>query len=489
MPSRIARISQNLLTLALSPSEEGLAAMRAEALSSGRFYVVAKEGTKKENWEKRSFAALISEEQELLLFLSIEEAIRFARWRDIVMDGQPMIMKATKQTIARIMMEYYESGLIKSLKIYAIPPMYVNCSVQEFIGVAQKQDEHRERAGNSGEGPGFLDVERVRKVLNTYDNNERRKLDPAGRCENVHQLIETLLMRNSIEPGVLDDTFNFAPGFTRNFCQSIVDSNSSKDTIKKLLSYFGLEAYLYLYKGYSRELQEELKASTMVDLYSLRPARASTKEPFELKQLQRGKDEDNGAYVYGLTLQGKHRKMRIVLSSPFGYSIGKNYEIVGLEPLAEENDIKGVTRAHEVIKEEVPEQPEEQDNIIRPSKPGKQLTGTPEQQKERQDYILGYFKRTGGINYLAAVEKYKVLVEDPDALDAFYAYLKTKKHGWLVRQGFSPQMLMAEYHYPAYEAYCVMIQLANDPDRTKTMLKHRLNEPQYQTKSREKTEK
>ena len=69
MPSRIARISQNLLTLALSPSEEGLAAMRAEAISSGRFYVVAKEGTKKEDWEKRNFAALISEEQELLLFL------------------------------------------------------------------------------------------------------------------------------------------------------------------------------------------------------------------------------------------------------------------------------------------------------------------------------------------------------------------------------------------------------------------------------------
>lgn len=489
MPSRIARISQNLLTLALSPSEEGLAAMRAEALSSGRFYVVAKEGTKKEDWEKRNFAALISEEQELLLFLSIEEAIRFARWRDIVMDGQPMIMKATKQTIARIIMEYYESGLIKSLKIYAIPPLYVNCSVQEFIGVAQKQDDTHGKREGTIEEKDFLDVERVRKVLNTYDNNERRKLDPAGRCENVHQLIETLLMRNSIEPGVLDDKFNFAPGFTRNFCLSIVDSNSSKDTIKKLLSYFGLEAYLYLYKGFSRELQEELKTSPTVDLYSLRPARPSTKEPFELTKLQRGRDEENDAYVYGLTLQGKHRRMRIVLSSPFGYSVGKSYEITGLEPLVEENDTKGVTRAHEVIREQEAEQPQqtEPDNIIRPSKPGKQLSGTPEQQKERQDYVIGYFKRTGGINYPAAVEKYKVLVEDPDALEAFYSYLKTKKHGWLVRQGFSPQILMTEYHYPAYEAYCVMIQLATDPDRTKTMLKHRINEPQYQPKARENT--
>ena len=488
MASRLALLSQNLLLYAYSPSNEVRTVILKDILTSARFFAVAKEGTTREDWERRHFAAYINDTKELILFLSADEAILFARRKGIELDGQPMIMKATRQTISTLMMEYYESGLISSVRIYAISPLYLHCTVQEFIGVAQKGStgQSPDKEGMPEQGQRFLEVDRIRTVLNTYDNGARRKLDPAGRCENVHQLIETLLMRNSIEPSVLDEKYNFAPGFTRNFCQSIVDSNSSKETLRKMLEYFDLAEYLYLFKGYSRELMEELKNNPSVDVYSLRPSRPSTKETFTLKKIQRGKDDKNGAFVYGMTLEGKHRQMRIVLSSPLGYTIGKSYEIVGLEPLVEENDPKGVTRAHEVRHDEEGTQPQPEpaeDGIVRPTKPGKQLGGTPGEQKQRQDFVIGFFRETDGINYPAALEKYKVLVEDPDVLDAFYHYIKDREFGFLARRGYSPKQLIREYHYPPFEAFCIMIKLQDDPDRTITMLKHRKNEPQYQKRS------
>ena len=73
-----------------------------------------------------------------------------------------------------------------------------------------------------------------------------------------------------------------------------------------------------------------------------------------------------------------------------------------------------------------------------------------------------------------------MLAEDPDVLEAYYKYLKERKYGWLVRNGVTPEMLVKEYHYPPYEAFCIMVRMQDDPSGTTTMLKHRKSEPQYQ---------
>lgn len=189
-------------------------------------------------------------------------------------------------------MEYYEGGIISKITIYSAPPLCVSCSIQEFLGTARKAHSAQALSGAMSRPPvgdeHFLEVERIRSILDTANNAERRKLDPAGRFENAHQLIGTLLMRNQIEPAAMDEMFLFTAGFTKNFCESIVDSSISKSALQSLLRYFGLGEYLCLYKKDCRELQEELKNNPSIDRYSLRPVRASTKEPFELVKVQRG---------------------------------------------------------------------------------------------------------------------------------------------------------------------------------------------------------
>ena len=487
MNTRYGKVTEEMLSYCLLPSEEARLRVLAQALDFTRFYVVAHPGTKARDWQKRNFAAYVDESKTLVLFLTMDEACRFARRGHIVVDSQPMVMKAAKSVLAEMVMEYYEGGLISRIAIFSAPPLYVGCSIQEFLGTAKNARPTASPSTIMQQAPiketCFLEVEKIRSVLDTMSNAERRKLDPAGRFENSHQLIETLLMRNQIDPASVDEMFQFAPGFTRNFCESIVDSSISKNALKSLLAYFGLGEYIYIYKKDCKELQEELKNNPGVDQYALRAARISTKEPFELVAVQRGKDENNGAYVYGLTLQGKYRRQRIVVSSVLGCEIGKKYEIEGLPPLLEQNNPEGVTKAHRIraVNDEEPEpKADDHDAVIRPSKPGRQLKGTPEEQKARQDYIIGHFKKTDGINLSAAVEKYKVLAEDPDVLEAYYKYLKERKYGWLVRNGVTPEMLVKEYHYPPYEAFCIMVRMQDDPSGTTTMLKHRKSEPQYQ---------
>lgn len=223
----------------------------------------------------------------------------------------------------------------------------------------------------------------------------------------------------------------------------------------------------------------------MVDNYTLKQARITTKEPFTLEEMCRGQDELNGAYVYGLTLKSEHRRIRVVISNPFGCVIGKSYDVVGLTPILNGGESKNEAEAQpdlpDALKEEVlKDAVEKQAKTIVPSKPGTRLKGTPEEIQTRQNYLIGYFKKRDGINLQAAEQKYKVLVEDPDVLEAFYLYVKDKQWGYLARHGYTPRCLIQELHYPPYEAYCIMIQLQSDTERTITMLKHRANEPQYQ---------
>lgn len=488
MMTRYGRAARHMLQYCLAQTEADRCDLLAEVLEFSRFFAPAARCATAEEWQKKDAADYVDGSKALVLFLTLDEAGRFARRNHLVANDQPMVKKVTKQELTDLALEYYEGGIISQITIYSAPPLCVSCSIQEFLGTARKAHSARMPSGAmsqpSAGGEHFLEVERIRSILDTVNNAERRKLDPAGRFENAHQLIETLLMRNQIEPAAMDEMFLFTAGFTKNFCESIVDSSISKSALQSLLRYFGLGEYLYLYKKDCRELQEELKNNPSIDRYSLRPVRASTKEPFELVKVQRGKDEDNGAYVYGLTLQGQLRRQRIIVSSALGYDVGKKYEIEGLPPLQEQNNPDGVTKAHAVqtVCEEEPEAAEK-DPIIRPSKPGRQLKGTLEEQKARQDFILGYFKRTDGINLTAAVAKYKVLVEDPDVLEAYYQYLKEKKFGWLVRNGITPEMLVKDYRYPPYEAFCIMIRLQDDPSGTLTLLKHKKNEPQYQNKT------
>lgn len=277
MMTRYGRAARHMLQYCLAQTEADRCDLLAEVLEFSRFFMPAARCATAEEWQKKAVPVYVDGSKAQVLFLTLDEAGRFARRIRLVVNDQPMVMKVEKQALAEMVMEYYESGRISEIEIYSAPPLCVSCSVQEFLGTARKVQPAQTPATAMRQAPAgethFLEVERIRSILDTANNAERRKLDPAGRFENAHQLIGTLLMRNQIEPAAMDEMFRFAPGFTKNFCESIVDSSISKSALRLLLGYFGLEAYLYLYKKGCRELQEKLRENPSIDRYSIRTVR------------------------------------------------------------------------------------------------------------------------------------------------------------------------------------------------------------------------
>lgn len=476
----LTEVAEDMLHIQLTQDKENEARLRDEILVCDNFFLIGSGDTTEEEWTRGKYEPYISERGQLILFLSEEEALQFAKRHDALLYGQPMVTSGSKSKVSSAIARCRNLERIETVRIYAIPPLFIDVKSSEFRSAVNDS-----LSDENYKGIYVLEIDKLEKALNTFDKSERRKLDPALRCENVHQMYSDLISSNRIDPEEVDRALNFQVGFTQRFCTDIVSMETSKEALKKLLDYFGLGSYLYIYKQYCKELIEELKRNPVVDNYTLKQARITTKEPFTLEEMCRGQDELNGAYVYGLTLKSEHRRIRVVISNPFGCVIGKSYDVVGLTPILNGGESKNEAEAQpdlpDALKEEVlKDAVEKQAKTIVPSKPGTRLKGTPEEIQTRQNYLIGYFKKRDGINLQAAEQKYKVLVEDPDVLEAFYLYVKDKQWGYLARHGYTPRCLIQELHYPPYEAYCIMIQLQSDTERTITMLKHRANEPQYQ---------
>jgi len=483
MGRSVTEIAKAMLHIQLTQDAVSKGKLQTEVLDSTSFFVVAAADTTEEEWNCGKFELYINEKGQIILFLSGEEATRYAIKHGVVLCDRPMVMKVPKVKVADMIKESCKAKSTGEAKIYSIPPISLVCKVSDFE-IEGRRAPNDSSPGEERASGGFLGLDELKEALNTFDRAERRKLDPALRCENIHQVYFDLISVNRIDPDKVDRELDFQVGFTRRFCTDIASIETSKEAMKKLLDYFGLGSYLYIYKDYCKELMEELKQNPVIDKYTLKPARVTTKESFELEEMCRGRDELNGAFVYGLTLKSEHRRIRMVTSSPFGCVIGRNYDVVGLTPISDQNRLKNETETQpdlsDTLREEILKNTaQKQPKLILPSKPGVKLKGTPEEIQIRQNYLIGYFKRRDGINLQAAEKKYEVLAEDPDVLEAFYLYIKDKQWGCLARHGYTPKRLIQELHYPPYEAYCIMIQLQTDTDRAITMLKHRVNEPQY----------
>lgn len=483
MERDLAEIAKDMLNVQLNKNEVDKKRLCSEILSNPNFFMLASENTTEEAQNSGKFFPYINEKGQVILFISNDEGTHFAVRNNILVNGYPMVMKVPTCKVFDIVNEYCGEKAIEEVRIYSLSPISFVCKIAAFISEKTAVGNGKPMDGEDKTGV-LQKVDQIKIILDTFDKAERRKLDPALRCENIHQVCLDLISSNRLNEEEIDRALNFQVGFTHRFCTDIVSMEISKEALKKLLDYFGLGGYLYIYKSYCKELMEELKQNPEVDKYTLKPARVSTKEPFELIEMYRGQDELNCAYVYGLTLQSDNRKVRLVISNPSGCVIGWSYDIVGLAPIINQPKAKNEAEAQpelsEARKQEILRNVEKkQSNLIVPSKPGAKLKGTQEEIQAQQDYLIGYFKKRDGINLQAAEQKYKVLVEDPDVLAAFYSYVKDGRWGYLTRHGYTPKRLVQELHYPPYEACCIMIQLQTNTEKMITMLKHRANEPQY----------
>lgn len=440
--------------------------IKKEIVGLDKFFLLTTDGARDRQEEILSKQKYINDNGTLLVFLSENEANYYAG-----LYGYG-IMIVDKETLINIMKDAED---IKKIKVFSLPPLSITLLPDDFMS-----DSIQSIKNNDCEHKEFIGVDAVKVALNTYETNARRKLDPGGKYENIHTLINYLILQNKINYEDMDKALEIVSGYTRNFCTKLTDGYPTMDLVKSFLAYFGLQEYLYIYKSNCLEIINYLKKHKTIDKYALKPASGKF-ERFELIKIVQGHDEQ-GAYVYEFTLKSTKRKEVMVVSNPFGCVIGREYRIDGLE---------GTEFTGENVKHELPNEAEMMavlESVESKEKAKKYKTPPPPSyEEERKNKIIRYFRESGS-DGREAKDKYRVLEPESDILDEFYKYIKTKRFGKLEILGYTANKLVRELHYNPYEAYAILIQLRNKPKDTKQMLKYRECDPQYQKPAKKEKE-
>lgn len=526
------------------------AALAQGFLKYGSIYVVASTDTSKQEWAAKSFGVAV-EDNSLRLFLEKEDAVQYAgKINAVLFDGTPMVIKASQAMAKSLIADYSRKGFISKVWLCGKSPVRARVGVEPFTKDVKRDSPSTimESDTPAPEPPApkpaapvspeptelqpeveittpenlFL-VDEVRKVLSEPAAAERKKIDPSGSYLNFHQLMDKLIHANKIEPASLDEMFGLPAGFTDNLMQDVTACNVPKKIVGQYLKYFGLYEFLYLFKGQSTELAEELKKNPQIDAYGVKRADIHTEERFILQGISHGKTAD-GANIYQLRFVSERREFKMMCSSKLDKIPGKEYEIIGLEPLPDDGgstNLSGKNAASSAAsalpsEEEMAEKLKEMEQASdttkrrgtgRPSqsmppqrKPPKdpRMTGktryqseTPEEKMEKDTQtVLEWIIKTKSIGQKEARRIMVKFDDDPEVMASFAAYVSGDKNAdnKLLRRGYSPRRLMRQLHYAPIEAFSIMADLQRKPNDTLQMLKYRETDPQYQPKPKEPKE-
>ena len=216
----------------INQDDDLLSDIAEEIMQSNVFFMLADPSTSKKKWESKNFPAFIKDE-DLYAFVAYPDADAFARANGIIMDGTPMIIKTKKETLVTTAGKYFADGLIKNVCIFVQSPVYVSVPC-ELLAADRSQPEREEAPSREeSEDKPLKGVAEAIAVLNTYDNDARKKMPGYATVMNVHDLVSSLLEQNGISHDQFDSVLGLQPGFTANFVSNSSDNTVSKELLKQ----------------------------------------------------------------------------------------------------------------------------------------------------------------------------------------------------------------------------------------------------------------
>jgi len=495
-PLNLDALTKSILKQSLSPNPERFSFLQGEILYAPEFYLVAESGTSQSDWDSGNYSFFVDKNKTLIVFLSSAEAAAFAsRQKCVLPSGEFPIVCKDNESFAQLVAGYEADQRISNIKIYARPPIHVSFVPSDFhkgeqplIPAPQKVPDTAAPVVPPAPSTAvrvFRGVEEVRKALDTFEPNARRKMDPGRRYENIHTLLQTLAQQNEIDPADLDRALKIkAENYSRRFFISVTEIDPPIEIMKKYLTFFGLQEYLYLYKSDSKELQQFLGSHKFIDKFKLRTPQSANVERFKLTEIIRSSYENDDAYVYKVTLNSSRgNTVEMVVSNPLKppLIVGREYQLLNRDGSVRDED-KQPQRTTDTLamlseEEMLAEVAKAENKSKRRTNSEKAPRSYEEQQK---DEIIRYFRTKKGLDTRSATAKFRDLEAEPDILDEFYKYVTKKQFGNVDLFGFSARKLIKEMHMDPYEAYLSLVQLRTNPQETKQRLIYRERDPQYQ---------
>lgn len=457
--------------------------------------------TTAEDYARKKFAVYIEKNGLLPAFLDVESANRKSLEVNAIMDGKPMTVSLPMSGLNTLLEQYVKKNLVCGIRFYEKLPFHIQIPLDQWLG---KETEPapptvKEPAQEPPKPQDSLPREGVSRLIKMLDETEKSKISQYptyAYFEKLPQLLQKLIQVNHCDPAQMDTDLDLPSGVTLSVIQD-PQANISTDVLRKYLTYFGLEAYMYRYVSNCDELRRELKSNPNICQFEIKPSKPSTKERFMLKEMKRAKDQF-GCWLYQLTFKSEQgRDYQCIVTSPLDMIVGKNYELTGLEPAAA-SDEQTVASTAPVVHQD------EGDQVVEEMK----AKFEKEQRSYldlRKDQVIAYFKirnpegRT--LQLKEAEAHYNKLAKEDDLLDEFFwkncCPPKVKEQlesdpEYLRRRENQPKDVTAYKDYTAdklrrefpikhaWEVYFALVDLRNTPRKTMEYLRYKKTDPQYQ---------
>lgn len=452
-----------MLQYILQPTDTMLADLKAQIKAQPQLFLVASSRTTPEEWTKRQFAIFVDEQKMLPAFLTQDSAIGFAVNQHCMVSGKPLVTKASQSNFSRLIAEYAESRLLTSVIVYSQVPIGIQFAPSEFP--YNKQPNSDTVMTEEVTSKQLRGVEEVKRALDTYETNARKKLDPGARYEHFATLVQSLVQQNNIDPNELDKALELPKGYTRKLFTEIHTATPAQAVVEKYLSYFGLAEYLYLYAKNCPEIRTFLMNHQQIDVKKLKAPPALTAERFMLKKIIRG--TANGYYVYRLKIASKEHSEEIIVSNPLNLQVGREYQLVKGNGDAREEDLAPHKASSKIAEPSVPEMLEWVKEAERKGRGASKEQSERTYEDKRKDAIIAYFKKKQrDMNFKSAEAKYKSLEVEEDILDEFYKYVEHQQTSSIEVHGYTAKRIMKESILQPYDAYLTLVRLRNDPKGT-----------------------
>lgn len=484
--------------------EDRFQAILQELKDQKKFFMIVSPDTTPEDYARKKFAIYVTADGILPVFLDMDAANRKAVEVEAVMDGKPMTVTSSIQALESLLDQYEKKHLVCGLCFYERLPFHVCVSLNKWWGRGEPSTMESSKADApiTEQKPAQKTTEMigVAKLVKMLDCQERSKIadyPTYSYFEKFPQLLQKLIQVNHCDPAKMDEELGLPSGVTE-MTMTNPQADVSKEVLRKFLTYFGLEAYLYRYMDNCDELRREVSGNQNICNFKISPAKVSTKERFTLQDIKRAKDA-NGCWLYRLSFKSKAREYVCVVTSPLGMIVGKDYELEGLMPKADDPGEKTVTSTVPVVGKK------EGDEVIQKMKEQfeKEQRGYLD---VRKDYVIKYFKfhnPEGHQLQLQEAEKhYNRMAKDDDLLDEFfwknccpqklkveiennpeYQRRRANQPKDIRVKDYTAEKLRREFNLkPAWEPYFYLADLRNMPKKTMERLRYLKSDPQYQKK-------
>lgn len=469
-----------------------------------KFFLIVSPDTTPEDFARKKFAVYVDQALTMPVFLTLEAANKKAMEMDAVMDEKPMTVTSSYQALCSLAEKYQENHLITGLRFYERLPFYIDFSSSEWLGESQEKSavqipeiQGATPKANACSLPSLenpVGVEKLIKMLDCQDRSKISNYPTYSFFEKFPQLMQKLIQVNKCDIKRMDDILGLPSGVTEMIITTPT-IDVSKDVLRRVLTYFGLQEYQYRFKDNCSELQRELKSNSNICSFRISPAKISTKERFLLEDIKRAKDI-NGCWLYQLSFKSKARTYICVVTSPLGMIVGREYELEGLIPKPDEGEPSVVSVKPTVGKEE--------GNEIVEKMKAQYEKDQRDYLSIRKDYVIRYFKlhnpENRALQLHEAEKHYNRMAKDDDLLDEFfwknccpqkireeleknpeYQRRRENQPKDLRIKDYTADKLRKEFHIkPAWEVYFYLADLRKMPKKTMERLRYLNSDPQYQ---------